>query len=116
WNLEPTQGLNDDFQRWAWSELEAQDAANPSAPLDWRPAWRFEMLDGIRTLRYMRADPAASAACITCHNQLEARPETIGARAAAGIAPGRQWSLHQLLGAIEVQIPVDRVEALAAEL
>jgi len=27
------------------------------------------------TLRYMRADPAASATCVECHNRLEQRPE-----------------------------------------
>jgi hypothetical protein len=29
WNLEPTQGLSDEFLRWAWPQLEAQDAAQP---------------------------------------------------------------------------------------
>lgn len=32
WNLEPTQGLTDDFLRWAWPQLERQDRVRPGAP------------------------------------------------------------------------------------
>ncbi len=114
WNLEPTQGLTDDFQKWAWHELESQDPLHPLAPTNWKAVWRFESLGDVRTLRYMRADPAAGASCVTCHNQYELRPATIALRNAAGVPTGKQWQQHQLLGAIEVNIPVDRVEALAA--
>ena len=34
WHLEPTQGLNDNFENWAWQQLEAQDQANPTGPID----------------------------------------------------------------------------------
>ena len=114
WNLEPKQGLLDDFQRWGWRQLESQDHAAPAGAIGWQPAWRFEKVNDVRTLRYMRADPASSQACVNCHNDIEAEPATRMRRVAAGVEPGRRWRQHQLLGAIEVQIPVDKVEALAA--
>ncbi len=114
WNLEPSQGLNDDFQRWAWDELERQDQANPTEPIEWKAASRVEEVDGARTLRYLRADSAASASCVNCHNYYEMRPETIAMRTEANVPSGKQWTQHQLLGAIEVNIPIDRIEAVAA--
>jgi hypothetical protein len=44
WNLNPTQGLTDNFQRWAFDELEKQkrgraESAFASAP---NPVWRIE--------------------------------------------------------------------------
>ena len=115
WNLEPSQGLGDDFQRWAWTQLEAQDRIQPAGPIDWRPAWRFENVQGVRTLRYIRADAASTPSCVGCHNQYEAMPGMIRVRSAAGVPPGKQWTQHQLLGAIEVQVPVDKVDALATD-
>lgn len=113
WNLEPNQGLHDPFQRWAWNQLEAQDQINPVGPINWQPAWRIENMDGIKTLRYMRADPADSKACVECHNNYEQTPEIIQRRTTAGLPPRKQWSQHQLLGAIEVNVPLEKVEALA---
>ncbi len=115
WNLEPTQGLRDEFQRRAWQQLEKQDQAMPTAPIDWQPVWEFERKGGTNTLRYMRADSAAKPGCVACHNAYEARLEVQAMRIAAATAPRKQWQLHQLLGAIEVQVPVDRVEALAED-
>ena len=115
WNLGTGQGLEDEFQRWAWRELTAQDRPAPSAPIDWRPAWRVEEVDGAPTLRYLQADPASGESCVNCHNALERRTETIVAREAAGVTPGRQWQRHQLLGAIEIDIPLRRAAMLARE-
>lgn len=114
WNLEPTQGLTDDFQHWAWNQLEAQDVINPIVQIDWQPVWRIESVGGSRTLRYMRADPASSQACVSCHNTYEILPATRALRVQAGVPIGKEWKQHQLMGAIEVQIPIARVEALAA--
>jgi len=113
WNLEPTQGLSDDFQRWAWQRLEAQDREAPSGPIAWQPAWRIERMDGVKTLRYMHADPAAAGSCIACHNELERDTQVLARRVAANVPAGKQWSQHQLLGAIEVTVPIERVELLA---
>ena len=33
WNLAENQGLADDFQRWAWAKLEAQDLPAPKGPI-----------------------------------------------------------------------------------
>ncbi|NUZ04258.1 EAL domain-containing protein [Piscinibacter koreensis] len=115
WNLGAGQELRDDFQRWAWARLEAQDRAAPTGPIAWQSAWRIEQVDGERTLRFLRADPASSASCVQCHNAIERLDTTRASRVAAGVAPGKQWSQHQLLGALEVQVPLAPVEALAAE-
>src|SRR5712691_10068798 len=70
WNLAQNQGLADSFQRWAWQQLEAQDRSEPEGPIDWKPVWRIETLNGVNTLRYMRADPAVSSTCVEDHNRL----------------------------------------------
>jgi diguanylate cyclase (GGDEF)-like protein len=114
WNLAQEQGLSDSFQRWAWSELEAQDRPDPRAPIAWQAKWRIETLDGVRTLRYMRADPALGPACVSCHNMHEQRPEIMARRSQSGVATGKQWRQHQLLGAMEVSIPLDKVETFAS--
>lgn len=113
WNLEPTQGLEDEYQRWAWRMLEAQDQEAPTGPISWRPAWRIERLDGVKTLRYMHADPASSGSCIACHNEMERDAQVLARRVATDVPGGKQWRQHQLLGAIEVTVPIERVEALA---
>ncbi len=113
WNLAQDQGISDSFQAWAWNALEAQDRPDPRAPIAWEPQWRIETLDGVRTLRYMRADPALGPACVSCHNQHEQRPEIMARRSQSGVASGKQWRQHQLLGAIEVSIPLDKVETFA---
>jgi diguanylate cyclase (GGDEF)-like protein len=115
WNLGEGQDLRDDFQRWAWSQLEAQDRLEPSGPLAWKSVWRIEEMNGEDTLRMMRADPASSAACVQCHNTLELSPSVQALRVQQGVSAGRQWQQHQLLGALEVQVPLAPVVALAAE-
>ena len=115
WNLAADQGLSDDFQRWAWARLEAQDQPAPKAPVAWDPVWRIETVDGVSTLRYMRADPAVSPACVNCHNALESRPQTVALRTRADMAPGKVFEVNRLMGAIEVQVPLDRVAAMARD-
>lgn len=114
WNMEPNQGLKDDFQRWAWEQLEKQDQNSLGQPIEWKPVWRFEQSNNLRVLRYMQADAAANLSCVNCHNALEASPEVFARRIAAGIAPGKQWKQHQLLGAVEAVIPVDKIDTIAA--
>ncbi|MBC7938529.1 MAG: EAL domain-containing protein, partial [Chitinophagaceae bacterium] len=115
WNLGEGQQLRDDFQRWGWAQLEAQDRPNPSGPIEWKSAWRVEQLAGERVLRFLRADPAAQQSCVQCHNQLEHRASTQAMRASEGITGSKVWRQHQLLGALEVQVPIASVEKLAAE-
>lgn len=113
WNLEPGQGLTDDFLRWAWPQLEAQDAPAPIGRLSWRAVSRFEQQDGRRVLRYLSADPASLPTCVSCHNLHEAKPEVVAMRMAAGVAPGKQFTQHQLMGALSITIPLDKAELLA---
>lgn len=115
WNLGEGQQLADDFQRWAWAQLEAQDQAAPKGAIAWQSAWRVEQVRGETTLRFMRADPAVTQACVSCHNQLESRPAVQALRSQFGVGSGKQWKQHQLLGALEVQVPLAPVEALAAQ-
>lgn len=113
WNLEPTQGLTDDFLAWAWPQLEMQDQSSPSGRIDWQPIWRIETVKNIPTMRFLRADPASGDSCVNCHNQLEKTDEIIARRKAQGLQGIKQWKRHQLLGAIEVDVPLDSVEKLA---
>jgi len=113
WHLEASQGLNDDFENWAWEQLQAQDQANPTGPIDWQPAWWTEVWKGERYFRYMRADPAANQSCVDCHNAY-LRKETIKAQLKAdGILQPKQWKMHQLLGGISVTIPLAKIERIA---
>lgn len=115
WNIEPTQGLSNDFLQWAWPQLEAQDQADPKGPIDWKPVSRIEQLEGTRVMRFLTADPAMSQSCVDCHNNFEMLPEVMQQRKNAGVASGKQWKQHQLLGALEITVPLDRVEVLAGE-
>ncbi len=113
WNLEPTQGLTDDFLRWAWPQLEKQDRPNPTEPIVWKPVSRFEEQNGRRVLRFLAADPASQAACASCHNAYEKMPAILALRTQSGVETGRQFAQHQLLGALSVTIPLDKAEAVA---
>lgn len=114
WNLEPSQGLSNDFLSWAWPQLEQQDIADPESAINWSPVWRVETNpQGKRFLRYLKADPASSESCVNCHNDYEQTDAIIEQRKLTGIEQGKQWKLHQLLGALYVSIPLDKVEAIA---
>ncbi|MDD2684697.1 MAG: diguanylate cyclase [Gallionella sp.] len=114
WNLQASQGLNDDFLRWAWPQVEQQDEENPTQPIDWKPVWRFEQQNGVRVLRYLNPDAASLASCVSCHNSYENRPEIMARRAADNVPVGKQWRQYQLIGALSITIPLDKVEAVAA--
>jgi diguanylate cyclase (GGDEF)-like protein/PAS domain S-box-containing protein len=113
WNLEPGQGLSDDFLRWAWPQLAAQDQAAPTAALKWKPVSRFEDQDGRRVLRYLTADPASQPGCVACHNAYEKRADVMALRTAAGVDAGKQFVQHQLMGALSITIPLHTAEQLA---
>lgn len=115
WNLEPSQGLDDDFLRWAWPQLEAQDQANPMGPITWKPISRFEGEGSQRVLRYLYADPASQAGCVTCHNTYEDSFEIRSRRVEQGLPDRKQWVQHQLMGALSITIPLANVEFIAHE-
>ncbi len=114
WNLSPDQGLKDDFQVWAWEQLEQQQSNTPEGIVDWEPVWRIENVGGQNALRYMVADPAANASCVNCHNSLEQTPEIQAMRRDAGTELNKMWQLNDLMGALEVIVPVHESSALAA--
>jgi len=114
WNIEPTQGLNDEFLSWAWPQLEAQDQKKPKGAIDWQPIYRFEDQNGERVLRYLRADPASAESCASCHNNYETNPQVMARRQALAIPVGKVWKQHQLLGALSVTIPLADIELMAA--
>lgn len=116
WNLEPNQNLSDDFLRWAWDKLEAQDSMEPEGPIDWQPAWRYESLSGQNVLRFLVADPASGDSCVNCHNNYERDPAIIERRQAQGITSTKQWRKHQLLGAISVTVPLEKVAKLIGDI
>ena len=120
WNLNEDQGLKDDFDNWAWSQLEEQNEKFQAAPKPgkeghpWQGVYRFEEVNGAPVLHYMRADPAAAAACVSCHNGYEKRAEVIAVRERDGVSPGKEWDLHELMGGIRITVPVNEVAAAAA--
>lgn len=113
WNLDPGQGLNDDFLRWAWPQLETQEKSAPPDLVQWRVISRIDEQDGIRVLRYLKADPASDMSCVACHNAYEKRPDILARRTAEGITPGKQWKSNELLGALYVTVPLDKAELVA---
>ena len=64
-------------------------------------------------LRYLYADPASQASCVGCHNNYEGRPDVAALRRAANIPAGKRWQQHQLMGALSITIPLERVETVA---
>lgn len=114
WNLEPTQGLDDAFLKWSWPQLEAQDNASPTGPIKWNPVWRIEEDGGKKVLRYLAADPASTQLCVDCHNAAEVSPTVIALRKANEIPLGKQFKQNQLMGALSVTVPLDRIEEMAA--
>lgn len=115
WNLEPTQGIGDEFLQWAWPQLEMQDKESPTEPIKWKPISRIEGEGADRVLRYLYADPAAQMSCVYCHNSYEIRDNIQERRAQSKIALGKQWKQHQLMGALSVTIPLAKVEFVAKE-
>ena len=61
WNINPNQGLADDFQRWAFDELEKQREFAADRNKSLKPVWRIEEVFGERVLRFMTADLAVSS-------------------------------------------------------
>jgi len=123
WNLNPTQGVANDFDRWAWKQMKEQEAAIKSKGIkpdatnghNWKPAYRFEDIDGERVLRYLAADPASAPACVNCHNTMEQTSQVIAYRESNAVTPGKQFELHSLMGGLSITVPVKEIDAQAAE-
>jgi signal transduction histidine kinase/CheY-like chemotaxis protein/HPt (histidine-containing phosphotransfer) domain-containing protein len=81
-------GLRDDFARDAWDAL-SRDPATPFT--------RRETVGGRDTLRYATAD-RMDAACVDCHNT---HP----------LSPRRGWKVGDVRGVLEVDLPLERIDA-----
>jgi PAS domain S-box-containing protein len=77
-------GLQDAFGQEAWKALQQHAAA---------PFYRFEEVQGRRSLRYATADRMRPS-CINCHNTHPASPKT-------------DWQTGDVRGVLEVVLPLD---------
>lgn len=75
----------DDFGQQAWEIL----SRNPDQTYS-----RVETIDGHETVRVAVADTLNAQGCVSCHNS---HPDT----------PKNDWSLNDVRGVLEVQIPID---------
>ena len=121
WDLNNQQGLGDDFDRWAWARLATQDmqfAGSGEVPgptgFDWEPAYRFESRNGMKVLRYLSAQPARTPLCVRCHNEYEQIAQVAARRQAQDALPRKEWKLHELMGAVRVEVPVAQASPAAA--
>jgi len=114
WNIDPTQGLNNEFLKWAWPQLEQQGNRSSKEAVNWKFISRIEEGEkGNRVLHFLKADPASAESCVNCHNSYEKTESIIQQRIANGYETGKQWKLHDLLGALYVTISLDKVESIA---
>ncbi|MGH7162867.1 MAG: ATP-binding protein, partial [Planctomycetota bacterium] len=81
-------GLRDAFAREAWDSLQRAPAS---------AFWRFEEVDGRRSLRYAVAD-LMEQGCVDCHN-------------GHSDSPKRDWKVGDVRGVLEMIRPTDEVEA-----
>lgn len=84
WPINRASGLDDATQRGAFDELVHTRAASVR---------RRDLVQGVDVMRYWVADRAVHQSCVECHN---GHPES----------PRRDFRLNDVLGAVEVQIPI----------
>lgn len=121
WNINPANSLSDPFLQRSFADLMAQEKQAKAAGTlsgtkpfnDWKPYYETGTVDGRPVLRYVVADVATGAACVSCHNSLELRKNIIAARAAAHVEQARTYQLNDLMGAISVTINLDEVGAVS---
>jgi signal transduction histidine kinase len=86
WAINKNQGLKDQFHHDAFAAL----AMNPD-----KHFVRINTVEGRAVMRVLMADRASAQSCAGCHN---AHPES----------PRHDFKLHDLMGGLEVMIPVDQ--------
>jgi signal transduction histidine kinase len=86
WAINKSQGLKDQFDRDAFAAL----AMSPD-----KHFLRINTVEGRAVMRVLMADRASAQSCVDCHN---AHPES----------PRHDFKLHDLMGGLEVIIPVDQ--------
>lgn len=85
WPINKKQGIRDPFQQESIAYLSQHRDGIFS---------RIEVINGQRTLRFMKGDFAAAQVCVDCHN---AHPDS----------PKHDFQLNDLMGGMEIQIPIE---------
>ncbi len=85
WPINKNQGIRDPFQQESFAYLSQHRDGVFS---------RIEVVNGQRTLRFMKGDFASAQVCIDCHN---AHPDS----------PKHDFQLNDLMGGMEIQIPIE---------
>jgi methyl-accepting chemotaxis protein len=121
WNVNPDKAVTTKFDQEGWAFLLKQQedvknkARSPEEYADlmreyrWQPFLRTEMVDGVKTLRYLAADPTSAMSCVTCHNEIESTPEIRKRRQQQGFSETKVFQLNELMGALSVQVPIASV-------
>ncbi|MGQ0694289.1 MAG: ATP-binding protein [Nitrospiraceae bacterium] len=86
WAINKNQGLKDQFHREAFAAL----ALNPA-----KHFFRIDTVEGRALVRVLMSDIASAKSCVDCHN---AHPDS----------PKHDFKLHDLMGGLEVIIPIDQ--------
>jgi len=86
WAINKHQGVKDQFHHDAFAAL----AMNPDSHFS-----RINTVEGRAVMRVLMADRASAQSCVDCHN---AHPES----------PRHDFKLHDLMGGLEVIIPIDQ--------
>jgi len=113
WNLNSEQGLQTDFERKGWEYLAKQQAEALKAgiaikKIHWKPFLRVESINGQKMLRYLSADTASAFSCITCHNKWEQKPKIKKLRKKQGVAEGKIFQMHELMGVLSINVNIHK--------
>ncbi len=113
WNINPNQGVRKGFEKAGWEYLiaqqkEAEKAGIKYKDIKWKPFQRVEEVGGEKVLRFLGADPASARACVTCHNAWERKPEIISLRKREGVETKKVFKMHELMGAISINVFIDK--------
>ncbi len=121
WNVNDGNSLRDEFLTNGFDYLlEQEQQAKSEGSLtatsrfeDWQPYTEVLEVNGRQVLRFMAADAAVGQSCVSCHNQIEQRPEIMAARRQAGADAGHQFELNDLMGAVAVDVDLEEAGAVA---
>ncbi len=121
WNVNDGNALGDDFLKSGFENLlEQEKLAKQNGELSpekrfsgWKPYTQVLSVDGRQVLRFVTADAAIGASCVSCHNQIEQRSEIMAARRKAGVDTGHTFQLNDLMGAVAVDIDLEEAGAVA---
>jgi methyl-accepting chemotaxis protein len=121
WNVNDGNALKDDFLKSGFENLiEQEKQAKLKSQLTpekrfsgWKPYTQVQQVDGRKVLRFITADAAVGASCVSCHNQIEQRSEVMATRKEAGVDVGHTFKLNDLMGAVAVDIDLEEAGAVA---